>query len=146
MFIKQLLKLLNKLITMTEQECTLNEAMRLKEAALIAAEKASLMQLYQSCVQKIATCPNTQGELKESGLLTDIRTKVKELGHLLESNQRIARRVFKAQERFVERLQKEVLAESPVVKSYTPQGLVKGYALPYSQHPAHAAKTLNQVL
>ena len=146
MFVKQLLKLVVKLITLTRQEADLIEAMKLQEAALIASEKASLMHLYQSCIKKIATCPKTQVELKDSGLVDDIRRKVKELSALLESNQRVARRISKAQERFVERLQREVLDQGPMVKSYTNQGTIKGYASPYSQHFANSATTLNQAL
>lgn len=146
MFAPQLLKLVNRLIEMTEKEMHLLQGMKINEASLVTSEKEPLVNLYQSCVEKIKNDERTRHHLKTWEGFAELKSRVAVLGDLNGDHERSLKRVERAQRRFVQSLQEKALNMVQPVKSYNKRGYVVSGQQHYIKQGGGSLAALDQSL
>ena len=146
MFQQQLLKLVNRLIDMTETELDLIKAMDLKAAARLTDEKDPLVKLYQECVHKVESDPETKAKLKAWPQFQELKDRIIYLNELSQSYETWIKRIEKSQQSFVERMQEKMLNVMQPVKSYNKRGHMNSRQAHYIKQGGGSIATLDQTL
>ncbi len=131
MFIPQLLKLIDKLFNMTEQEMRLIQMMQIKKATHIAKEREHLVQLYHGCLFKIENDQNIQQQLKHSDEAHRIKQEILRLSDLLSRYDRILKRVERSKATFLQNTQKSFMHKDHKVKRYDKEGYISDDFKPF---------------
>ena len=146
MFAPQLLKLVNRLIDMTEKEVMLIKKMRITEANAITTEKEPLVILYQNCVDKIKVDQNIRNTLKVWDQFETMKERVDFLNDLNTEHERCIKRVERAQSSFVERMQEKALNVMQPVQNYNNRGYMVNRQRHYAKQGGGSLATLDQSL
>lgn len=146
MFAPQLLKLVNRLIDLTERELVLIKEMKLTDATTLTKEKEPLVTLYQNCIDKIKVDANIRQVLKAWDQFDDLKERVAFLDELNTDHERSIKRVERAQSRFVERMQETALNVMQPVHNYNKQGYMVNRQRHYAKQGGGSLATLDQSL
>ena len=124
MFGPQLLKLIEKLQSMTMAELAHLKKMEVKQASYIAEEKDPLVTLYQQCIAKISNDEETRNILKVWDKFDLLKAKVAEFAELNAEHEIVIKRVLGAHSRFVDMIQENMLDIEKPVNSYNNYGQI----------------------
>lgn len=146
MFAPQLLKLVNRLIEMTEAELVLLKDMNVKDTARISTEKEPLIVLYQNCTDKIKTDEKTRKTLKAWEHFPLLKERVAALGDLSEEHGIYIKRIEQSQSNFVSMMQEKMLSVVQPIKNYNNRGHMVNRQQYYARQGGGATSTLDQAL
>ncbi len=146
MFETQLLKLVNRLIDMTEKELALVKKRELIAAAAMTEEKDPLVQLYQQCVTKMHNDRDTFEQVKAWSGFAELKDRIFTLDELSKEYEAWIRSIEKSQRTFVEQIQEKVLNVVSPLKSYNKQGGLTNRANHYVKLGGGSIATLDQSL
>ena len=146
MFAQQLLKLIERLIEMTQEELALLKKMKIKEAGVITLEKEPLVTLYQSCIDKLRVDKVMATSLKKWENFASLKERVGFLGDLSTEHELYIKRFEKAQSRFVKIMQETVLETVQPVQNYNNRGCVINRQHLYAKQGGASLAALDQDL
>ncbi len=146
MFAPQLLKLINRLIEMTEKELSLVKEMKVTEANVITTEKEPLVKLYQNCIDKIKVDQKIRDTLKVWDQFDVMKERVSFLDELNTEYERCIKRVERAQSKFVARMQEKALNVMQPVQNYNNRGGMVNRQHYYAKQGGGSLATLDQSL
>tara|TARA_R110002095_G_scaffold199244_1_gene178974 strand:- start:4609 stop:5049 length:441 start_codon:yes stop_codon:yes gene_type:complete len=146
MFAQQLLKLVDRLIEMTQEELVLLKKMKIKEAGVITTEKEPLVTLYQNCIDKIKVDKAMASLLKKWEKFELLKERIAFLGDLSVEHELYIKRFEKAQSRFVRMMQETVLDVVQPVQNYNNRGYVVNRQQHYAKQGGGSLAALDQAL
>lgn len=146
MFQKQLLKLVNRLIEMTETELALIKTMDLTAAAALTKEKDPLVLLYQDCVHKLSVDQKARDSFKNWPQFSELKQRVAVLDELSDDYEQWIKQIEKSQSNFIEIIQEKVLNVVHPVKSYNKRGVMNSRQAHYIKQGGGSMATLNRAL
>lgn len=146
MFAQQLLKLVERLIEMTQEELILLKKMKVKEAGVITTEKEPLVSLYQNCIDKVRTDEGMASSLKKWEKFDILKERIIVLGELSAEHELYIKRFEKAQARFVRMMQETVLDAVQPVQNYNNRGSVVNRQHYYAKQGGGSLAALDQAL
>ncbi len=146
MFAPQLLKLVNRLIEMTDKELALIKKMKISEASVITTEKEPLVTLYQNCIEKIKVDHSVRHTIKAWDQFITLKERVTFLGKLNKEHERCIKRVERAQCQFLELIQEKALNSIQPVRNYDNRGYMVNRQQYYAQQGGGSLATLDQSL
>jgi hypothetical protein len=146
MFSQQLLKLVERLIEMTQEELVLLKQMKIKEAGIITTEKEPLVTLYQNCIQKIKVDKAMATLVKQWEKFELLKERIAFLGELSVEHELYIKRFEKAQSRFVRMMQETVLDTVQPVQNYNNRGSMVNRQKYYAKQGGGSLSALDQAL
>lgn len=146
MFAQQLLKLVERLIEMTQEELVLLKQMKIKEAGVVTTEKEPLVSLYQNCIEKIRVDKGMTALVKKWEKFSLLKERIAFLGDLSEEHELYIKRFEKAQSRFVRLMQEAVLDTVQPVQNYNNRGYVVSRQKHYAKQGGGSLAALDQTL
>lgn len=126
MFAQQLFNLIKKLSALMEQEYNLIKKMDLSGAFAICEQKNDLVNLYESCVLEFSQNEKLRQELKDSGLLPQVKEALSEFDQILTKANRRISRIQRSKQAFVEKMHKQLFEHQNPVQCYSRKGQLKG--------------------
>lgn len=146
MFAPQLLKLVNRLIEMTEKELALIKKMKITEVSVMTTEKEPLVTLYQDCIDKIRVDPSLKNTLKAWDQFPILQERIIILASINKEHERCIKRVERAQSRFLEHIQAKALNIMQPVHNYDNRGHMVNRQQHYAKQGGGSLATLDQSL
>ncbi len=146
MFAQQLLKLINRLIELTEQEMDLLIEMDLSAASRITQTKEPFVSLYQDCAQKISTDEEIREMLRSWSHFSELSEKIIALDNLNKVHETCLKRVERSQTRFITTIQEKILNVMQPVNNYNKRGYVTSKRMHYMKQGGGSMATLDQAL